>query len=179
MQNQSVNIRRAESKDAEDIVAFQLACAKETEGVDLNPFVVKRGVLMVFSFMYTDNPIGCYVVAVNEEDQVVGCCLLQFQFSEWNCGLYLLVESVYVKPSHRGLGILSKIYAYAEILALNKGDVCEIRSIVLSDNTTMYSAIQKTGCIDTGYKVFSKRSNKFVTSRKEIEKWSKGTKYIL
>ncbi len=179
MKNQNLIIRFAELKDQERIINFQIACAKETEGLDLSYKVVERGVLMIFSFTHTNSPLGQYIVAVNEKDEVVGCCLFQFQFSDWNCGIYLNIESVYVDYNYRGIGVMQKMYSFAEVYSTNRGDVSEIRSTVLLKNKPMIWALEKINVKDSGYSVFRKKSEEFNHENDLVERWSKGRKYYL
>jgi GNAT superfamily N-acetyltransferase len=180
MEKQNVIIRKAVSDDAEAIRDFQLACAKETEQKTLHPHIVEKGVLYVLSLMCTPASVGEYVVAVNEEDEVIGCCLLQIQFSDWNCGFYLNVESVYVHPDYRGIGVLQSLYRYAEQFALRGGQTCELRSTVSTENKAMQAGIQKVQMEKTVYQVYSKSSQKFVYQPPQVsnkQTWSRRTRY--
>lgn len=179
-ENLEINIRMARSEDAETIVNFQIACAMETESVRLSPRTVEAGVLRIISFMGISSVqgLGEYIVVQNEDsDEVIACCLLQNQFSDWHCGYYAMVESVYVHPDYRGCGVLQKMYAYVEDLVLRSGQVHEMRSTVSFENETMHKALKKMNWHETKYKVFGKEPKDLIPTERPKEIWSKGKKY--
>ena len=149
-------IRIATMEDGETIGAFQIACAKESENRDLSPREVEAGVCSILSLMGTPAARGEYIVVEDEGNKIVGCSLLQLQFSDWKCGLYLNVESVYVLPEYRGKGILQDMMEYIEDGARKMGQVCEIRLCVAETNIPMHWALEKVNITKSKYVIFSK-----------------------
>jgi len=73
--------RAAAVTDAGPIIEFQLAMARETEGVELDEPVVTRGVHAVF-----DRPShGRYFVA-EAEGVVIASLLITYEWSDWRDG---------------------------------------------------------------------------------------------
>lgn len=156
-----IKIRHAKDADVETIINFQIACAKETEDRDLFLPDIERAVSLIITSMLT-GPLGPpilgeYIVVENQKNKIIACCLLQNQFSDWNNGYYMWIESCYVSPDYRGNGILQKMYLHAEQLAINTGKILEIRSSVDLTNELMKKAIKKIGYNQTNYQIFSKK----------------------
>ncbi len=158
-----IKIRHAKDEDVEKIIDFQIACAKETEDRKLFLPDIERAVSLIITSMATGplvpSTLGEYIVVENQRNEIVACCLLQNQFSDWNNGYYMWIESCYVQPDHRGKGILQKMYLFAEQLAINTGKILEIRSSVDLTNELMKKAIKKVGYNKTNYQIFSKKFN--------------------
>lgn len=47
--------------------------------------------------MHSDLRHGFYVVAESQE-QVVGCLMITFEWSDWRCGLFWWIQSLYIRP---------------------------------------------------------------------------------
>lgn len=165
-----ISIRPAQYGDLEVITTYQIACAKESEDRELNPQQVESGVRQVLpprwrmpwrskNGLVQKNglpSLGEYFVAENTNGKVVACCLLQLQWSDWNSGYYLNIESVYVHRGYRGTGVLQQLYSDVEEMARILGKVSEIRSVVARENNPMHKALQKVAWEGTKYLVFSK-----------------------
>ena len=95
-----VEIRRGMPTDTEHVVAFQLAMAKETEGIELDEPTVRLGVQAVF-----DDPAkgGYYVAEAGGE--IAGSLLTIPEWSDWRNGTVLWIHSLYVRPEFRRRGV--------------------------------------------------------------------------
>lgn len=98
-------IRVAVHLDLHDIANFQIAMAKETESLDLDPATVFRGVDAVLK----DQNKGEYWIA-ESNGIAVACLLLIPEWSDWRCATVLWIHSVYVIPKFRRSGIFRKLY---------------------------------------------------------------------
>jgi GNAT superfamily N-acetyltransferase len=151
---ENVTIRRAELKDAKKIIFFQAQCMVAMG--ETRVCLPESGVMRILQSQDTDSPLGIYLVVVDEHYTPFGCCLLQLQFSDWRNGNYLLLESVYIEHSHRGRGVFEKLFNYVESYAMSIHAV-EIRANVLPFNNNMHRALAKTGMVQNGYQIFSKK----------------------
>ncbi len=59
--------------------------------------------------VFDDPGKGAYHVAVIN-DQVIGCFLITFEWSEWRNGTIWWLQSVYVDLRHRRQGVFRKMY---------------------------------------------------------------------
>lgn len=101
----SLFVRVAQRGDIANIAAWNVAMAWETEQKRIEPALLERGVSAVF-----DEPRrGFYMVA--ERDGVpVGCLLVTFEWSDWRCGDFWWIQSVYVVAEARRGGVFRHMY---------------------------------------------------------------------
>ncbi len=142
-------IRKAIVKDIKRIVEFQQKMALETESLRLDPEVLLKGVESVF-----DNKIkGFYLVA--ETDQaVVACTMLTPEWSDWRNGTFLWIQSVYVEPNYRKMGIYSKMYSFVKNLVLNSPEYLGLRLYVVMNNKVAQEVYSRTGMDGDHYKLY-------------------------
>ena len=99
-------IRDASPIDVASIVTWNAAMAWETEQKTLDPATLERGVAAVFA----QPGRGFYLVA--ERDGVaVGSLLVTYEWSDWRCGDFWWIQSVYVTPEARRSGVFRGLYA--------------------------------------------------------------------
>ncbi len=102
----TIAIRRAGPGDASVVAAFNVALAKESEDVALDPAVVGRGVRTVLS----DPARGLYWVA-EEGKEVVGQTMVTYEWSDWRDGWLWWIQSVFVAPAAREKGVFRALHA--------------------------------------------------------------------
>jgi GNAT superfamily N-acetyltransferase len=144
-----VRIRTAEAKDVEAIAELNLAMAWETEHVNLSPETLTRGIQAVLA----DPGYGFYVVA-EYEGQVVGCLLITFEWSDWRCGLFWWIQSLYIRPLFRRRGIFRQLHEYVKTEAVNRCNVCGIRLYVEQSNQVAQRAYQEIGMHPRSYRMY-------------------------
>lgn len=105
----SLHVRVAQRGDIANIAAWNVAMAWETEQKRIDPALLERGVSAVF-----DEPRrGFYMVA--ERDGVpVGCLLVTYEWSDWRCGDFWWIQSVYVVAEARRGGVFRSMYEAVE-----------------------------------------------------------------
>jgi GNAT superfamily N-acetyltransferase len=104
MKNEII-IRKALIADAETIADFNIAMALETEGKELEYDTIHNGVNALFA-----NPhYGFYIVA-EVDDQIAGCLLVTYEWSDWRNGLFWWIQSVYIHPDYRRKGIYRTLW---------------------------------------------------------------------
>lgn len=102
----TLSIRPATVADIPALCAWNLAMARETEGLELDPAVLERGVRGVFE----QPQRGLYLVA-EHEGATVGGLLVTYEWSDWRNGDYWWIQSVYVVPEARRAGVFRALYA--------------------------------------------------------------------
>ncbi|HEY8585501.1 MAG TPA: GNAT family N-acetyltransferase [Rhodanobacter sp.] len=111
-------IRVAVPADLPDLAAWNAAMAWETEQKRLDAATVQHGVAGIFE----QPQRGFYLVA--ECDGVAsGGLLVTYEWSDWRCGDFWWIQSVYVAPSARRRGVFRALYADVERRAQAAGAV--------------------------------------------------------
>jgi GNAT superfamily N-acetyltransferase len=114
----SLLIRAATLADLPDLLAWNAAMAWETEQKRLDPEVLARGIRGVFE----ERRRGFYLVA-ERGGAAVGSLLVTYEWSDWRCGDFWWIQSVYVTPDARRGGVFRALYAEVEQRAAAVGAV--------------------------------------------------------
>jgi len=142
-------IRIAGDRDIETLAKFNMALAWETEQKKLDQAVVTRGLQTLFK-----NPqYGFYTVA-EVDGQVVGCILITYEWSDWRCGLFWWIQSVYVESQFRRQGVFRKLYEHLKEKASGEPNVCGFRLYVEHSNLAGQSTYAGLGMEEVSYKFF-------------------------
>jgi GNAT superfamily N-acetyltransferase len=142
-------VRKAKTEDLNSILEFQLAMAKETEGIDLECSTVEKGVAAVLQ----DATKGNYYVA-EKNGKVIGSLLTTFEWSDWRNGTVLWIQSVYVVPEFRRKGVYSKLYGHVKNLVLKNPDLKGIRLYADKSNEGAHKVYKKLGMSPDHYVTF-------------------------
>lgn len=121
-------IRRAAPDDADAIARWNIAMAWETESKALDPATIGRGVRAVF-----DEPRRGFYLIAELDGTAVGCLLVTYEWSDWRCGDFWWVQSVYVAPEARRAGVFRGLYAHVKAMAAGAGAV-GVRLYVETEN---------------------------------------------
>ena len=84
----------------------------------------------------------------------VGMLMLTREWSDWRCGHWWWIQSVYVAPAHRRGGVFRALYAHVHALAAAEPDVLGLRLYVERDNATAQATYSSLGMHDAGYRIF-------------------------
>ena len=109
--------RRANISDVGRITEFNCRLALETEGKQLDPATVTRGVSRGLLLA----PEVLYFVA-EKDGIVVGQVMLTREWSDWRDGWMLWIQSVYVGAEWRGLGVFGKLFSFSIAFRLASKD---------------------------------------------------------
>ena len=155
-----ISARRAKPADTKRIAAFQQAMALETEGKTLDPETLRQGIDAVFQ----DPRKGFYIVAVasgdsdNADDvdaqQVVGSLLITYEWSDWRNATFWWIQSVYVHPDWRRMGVYRRMYAYVLDAVNARKDICGIRLYVERANAVAQQTYANLGMRKSHYDLY-------------------------
>ena len=139
-------IRVAQAGDADALAGFNIAMARETEGLRLLPAVVAAGVRRVLE----EPGLGFYLVAEQAGEAVAGL-LVTTEWSDWRNGRFWWIQSVYVLPAARRLGLFRALYRHVWQLAQARPDVCGVRLYVERGNLAAQRTYHGLGMEETEY----------------------------
>ena len=99
-------IRAAVPADLPELQAWNAAMAWETERKRLDPVRLERGIAGVFA----QPQRGFYLIA-ERAGTAVGSLLVTYEWSDWRCGDFWWIQSVYVTPAARRGGVFRALHA--------------------------------------------------------------------
>lgn len=142
-------VREATEQDIPYLLDFQLKMALETENITLEISSLTSGVHRLFK----DPTKGRYYVAA-EGNEVLGCLMTTYEWSDWRNGTVLWIQSVYVPMEHRGQGVYKEMYNHIKQLVEADPDLKGIRLYVDKNNTMAQNTYQKIGMNGEHYTVY-------------------------
>jgi len=146
---ETFQLRKAIALDLPTLVAHNRAMALETEARELDPATVERGTRAVFE----DERRGFYLVA-EQGGGIVGQLLITYEWSDWRCGDFWWIQSVYVAPAARRQGVFRALYRHLHDLARNDGQVCGLRLYVEQENRGAQQTYERLGMAPSHYRCF-------------------------
>lgn len=146
-------IRPAAPADVDTLAAFNVTMAMETESLALDLPTVRRGVAAVIA----DPAKGSYRVATRA-GVVIGQLMLTKEWSDWRCGYWWWIQSVYVAPEARRSGVYRALYQSVLDDADREGDVRGVRLYVEHENTRAQATYAALGMKRGRYLVFESGS---------------------
>lgn len=144
-----ITVREAVRSDVPHLIRFQQSMASETEGLTLNASVLEQGVRALFD----DPGKGKYYIA-EENNQVAGCLMTTYEWSDWRCGTVLWIQSVYIDKAYRGKGVYRKLYEHIQQLVTPESGYRGIRLYVDRTNTDAQKVYETLGMDGSHYQVF-------------------------
>jgi GNAT superfamily N-acetyltransferase len=144
-----VHYREGVPADANDIIEFQIAMARETEEVELVREITTSGVHAVFA----DPSHGRYFVA-EAEGRVVASLMITYEWSDWRNGMVWWIQSVYVVPELRGQGVYAGLYRHVKAMVEAEPSIRGIRLYVDNRNTRAQEVYARLGMEGEHYRVF-------------------------
>ena len=149
-----VTLRLARETDAEALVEFNRAMARETESLELSVETLTAGVRNLLR----SPQFGFYVVAERSDEgggfETVGSLMITYEWSDWRDGLFWWVQSVYVKPQYRRQGIYRRLYEYVKRMAESEPSVRGFRLYVEKGNAAAQATYESLGMKETHYMMF-------------------------
>jgi GNAT superfamily N-acetyltransferase len=135
--------------DAEVIAQFNVALARETESLELEPAVVRLGV----EALLRDPAKGTYFVATSQ-GEIAGQLLITHEWSDWRNGDFWWLQSVYVRPDFRRRGVFKLLFDFVRENAAAAPGVCGLRLYMEHENNRAREAYHRLGMSETHYRVF-------------------------
>lgn len=151
MKTPCFQIRPATTDDWGVIAGLNTHLAFETEEKVLNPETIQAGVRAFLA----DQHRGRYFVAVTD-GKIVGQMAYTREWSDWRNGEIWWLQSVYVLPEFRQLGVFRMLYQYLESLALGSPEVIGVRLYVETHNRRAQDAYLRLGLRDASYSVMER-----------------------
>jgi GNAT superfamily N-acetyltransferase len=145
-------VRRALPADLDSIVEFNLRLAEESEGIQLNPSLLRTGAELALT---TGDRIQ-YWVAQDPSGPLLGQAGITLEWSDWRNGWIWWLQSVYVIPPARGRGVFRAMMQAIEQAALAQGDVVGLRLYVEQQNVRAQSVYHACGLKPGGYLVMER-----------------------
>ena len=153
----ALRVREAVAADAPLLAQWAQAMAWETEHRRLDAGTVLAGVAAGIA----DPSKARYFVAMHDVPVAgreliaapVGTLMLTTEWSDWRCGHWWWIQSVYVPEAHRRAGVFRALYTHVEQLARDAGDVVGLRLYVEAENAPAQRTYAALGMADAGYRI--------------------------
>lgn len=144
-----LEIRPANPADAVQLALFNREMATETEDVELDPDVVTAGVRALF-----DHPERGFYIVADAGERLAGSLMVTSEWSDWRDGSFWWIQSVYVRPDYRRLGVYRSLHRFVEAMADAEPEVCGLRLYVERSNGRAQQTYRSLGMSETGYLVY-------------------------
>jgi ribosomal protein S18 acetylase RimI-like enzyme len=141
-------IRRAKLADLEQLVEFTLSEAKGAEGISLNQEQARTGIRAALE----DESVALYWVLEHSHQELIGNISVVKEWSNWKAGFYWWVQSLYIKPEHRGRGLMKRLIQTVREAA-REGEALDLRLYVHKNNERAIKAYVKSGFVDADYRI--------------------------
>jgi ribosomal protein S18 acetylase RimI-like enzyme len=144
------HIRPAQTSDIDLLVHFNHAMAQESEDKPLDLAPLRAGLVALF-----EQPAdGHYIVAEAANGERVGALMLTFEWSDWRNGRFWWIQSVYVAPAHRRLGVYRALHAHVRAAARRDPRCCGLRLYVERENSGAQATYRTMGMVETHYRLY-------------------------
>lgn len=143
------NVRIADATDCDWIAANNIAMARETEGIVLDPSTARAGAAHALA-----DPARAVYYLAEREGKTVGQMMITPEWSDWRDAHFWWIQSVYVQPEARGAGVYRALHRHVEALARVRPDVCGLRLYVERENRRAQHVYERMGMRQTSYRLF-------------------------
>ena len=141
-------VRNAKMDDLGPLVKFITAEAGEAEGISKSPDTIRSGIKSGLE----NSDIARYWVLESADGDLIGSVSVVKEWSDWNCAFYWWIQSMYIRPNHRGQGLMEALLQTVKHSA-RKENALELRLYVHAGNKRAIRAYQKAGFSDSDYKM--------------------------
>jgi ribosomal protein S18 acetylase RimI-like enzyme len=141
-------IRRAKLTDLGKLVEFTLSEANEAEGISKNSEKAREGIRAALE----NDSVAIYWVLQDSNNEVIGNASVVKEWSNWNAGYYWWIQSLYIKPEHRGRGHMKKLIQTVKESAIQH-KALDLRLYVHKNNKRAIRAYIKSGFVDSDYQI--------------------------
>ena len=147
-----INIRPATAEDLEIIVDFSARLAAESEGIELERELLAAGVR---SALEDSSKARYFIAEVAGEGgalEIAGQLMITYEWSDWRNGMFIWIQSVYVRAEHRRKGVFKARYKQVTTLASSPG-YCGVRLYVHDGNSSARETYLRLGMVEPHYTV--------------------------
>jgi GNAT superfamily N-acetyltransferase len=144
-----MHIRPGRPADAEAMCAFQVAMARETENLELEPSTVLAGVRGVFA----EPSRGRYWVA-EEGGEIIASLLVVPEWSDWRNGTVWWIHSLYVVPESRRRGVFRALFEHLRQLVGADESLKGLRLYVERNNRDACRTYEALGMDGEHYRLY-------------------------
>ena len=141
-------IRRAIITDLSRLVEFTLSEAKEAEGISLNRERARKGIQAALE----DESVAVYWVLQTRPDEIAGNISVVKEWSNWKAGYYWWIQSLYIKPEHRGRGLTKRLIQTVRESA-KQSRALDLRLYVHKNNERAMKAYVRAGFVHADYRI--------------------------
>ena len=145
-----MQIVSAQKGDAEFIIAFNQKMALETENRRLPDDVIGPGV----HAMLDDPQKGLYLLAKNENGEILGQLMVTFEWSDWRNSNIWWIQSVFVSFESRRQGVYRALYNHIYQQASTDDTIGGIRLYVDQDNNIAQQTYSNLGMTKSHYQMY-------------------------
>lgn len=149
MSGSRMAIRAATIDDVAALVRFQQAMAAETEDKGLDPKTLQAGI----EYLLAHPAEGFYLIA-DRDGSAVGSLMVTFEWSDWRCGRFWWIQSVYVAAEARRQGVYSALHAAVRERARSDPEGCGIRLYVERENVGAQRTYAALDMSETHYRIY-------------------------
>ena len=144
-----MEIREATLTDLETIVDFQLKMALETEDLQLDEAVLKKGVAAAI----TDSGKG-RIFVTQDGERIISSLMITLEWSDWRNGWVWWIMSLYVVPEYRRQGVFKRMYSYIKSIVEKDEDVKGLRLYVDKRNLRAQKVYDAVGMCGEHYATY-------------------------
>jgi GNAT superfamily N-acetyltransferase len=144
-----ISIEKARAEHIEILIDFQQRLAFESEAVTLRAETLRMGM----QAMFADPTKGIYYLA-RDENEIIGCHMITYEWSDWRNGMVLWLQSVYVKETHRKKGIFKMMYDNLVNIITNDPQLIGLRLYVDKSNSRAMRLYDTMGMDGSHYTVY-------------------------
>jgi ribosomal protein S18 acetylase RimI-like enzyme len=148
MQFENFTVRRADLNDLDQLKAFTSAEFREAERATEAPESIKAGIKAALE----NDVLGMYWVLVSDSSGLIGSVSVVKEWSDWHAGYYWWIQSMYIQPEFRGMGLMDKLLDAVKAAARG-GSALDLRLYVHKLNTRAIKAYRKSGFCDSDYQI--------------------------
>ena len=139
-------VRNAKLDDLDNLVEFVIAEANEAEGIIKSSEIVLNGIKVGL-----ENPDIARYWSIEDENGIpVGNVSVVKEWSDWNCAFYWWIQSMFLLPNYRGIGLIKVLLKEVKLAAENENAI-ELRLYVHKDNDRAINAYKKVGFCNSDY----------------------------
>jgi ribosomal protein S18 acetylase RimI-like enzyme len=144
-----ITIQKALPIHIDILIDFQQRLAYESEEVTLDSSTLRKGM----EAMFADPGKGIYYIA-SDGDEVVGCHMITYEWSDWKNGMVWWLQSVYVKESYRKKGIFKMMYDNVISMIKKDPNLIALRLYVDKSNERAMKVYSAMGMDGSHYTVY-------------------------